>query len=168
VIYLSSLSFNDVGRRITRNSGDDHDYCEYTHAFAGEHIPEVTVKSLSIAMGIRQPGFQLLSLSSEEHTHAHRHCSVPDQFRIYFWVYAPLIFATIVLAAVRTVTPSVSSRHQKHNSESVELPAYRTPVSRSSPALPRKKYPRRIIEDIWAIGWPPLIVYAIIAVTASR
>lgn len=160
-------SFQQRGMTNTPNSGDDHDYCEYTHTFAGEHIPEVTVKSLSIAMGIRQPGFQLLSLSAEERTHAHQPCSVPDQLRIYTWVYAPLIFATIVLVAVRAATPTVPSRHQKR--DSLELPAYHAPVSsRPPPSLPRKqRYLRRVIEDIWAIGWPPLVVYAILVVTAS-
>ncbi|KAF8494596.1 hypothetical protein F5888DRAFT_1925899 [Russula emetica] len=57
-------------------------------------IPEVTIKSLSIAMGIRQPGFQLLSLSTP--AHAHQPCLLPDQVRIYCWVYAPFVLATIV------------------------------------------------------------------------
>ena len=148
-------------------SGDDHDYCEYTHTFGGENIPEVTVKSLSIAMGIRQPGFQLLTLSSETRTHAYRHCSVPAQLRIYSWVYAPLFFATIVLVAVRGAKSPAPSRHQKR--ESLELPAYRAPASRPPSVSPRKRgYLRRLMEDIWAIGWPPLVVYVIVAVTASR
>ncbi|KAH9176291.1 Metallo-dependent phosphatase-like protein [Lactarius sanguifluus] len=150
-------------------SGDDHDYCEYTHDFAGEHVPEVTVKSLSIAMGIRQPGFQLLSLSGEARTRAHRPCTLPDQLRIYCWVYVPLIFATIVLAAVRAATAPAPSHHWKRDSNySLELPAYRAPVSRPLPAPPRKqRYLRRLVEDVWAIAWPPLAVYVVIAVTVS-
>ncbi|KAH8990472.1 Metallo-dependent phosphatase-like protein [Lactarius akahatsu] len=150
-------------------SGDDHDYCEYTHDFAGEHVPEVTVKSLSIAMGIRQPGFQLLSLSSETRTRAHQPCALPDQLRIYCWVYVPLIFATIVLAAVRAATAPAPSHHWKRDSSySLELPAYRAPVSRQLPAPPRKqRYLRRVVEDVWGIAWPPLAVYAAIAVTVS-
>ncbi|KAI9835762.1 MAG: hypothetical protein M1819_001941 [Sarea resinae] len=50
-------------------SGDDHDYCEVIHrgytssggAGAGG-IREITVKSISWAMGVRKPGFLLLSL----------------------------------------------------------------------------------------------------------
>ncbi|KAI9463657.1 Metallo-dependent phosphatase-like protein [Lactarius psammicola] len=150
-------------------SGDDHDYCEYTHTFTGEHVPEVTVKSLSIAMGIRQPGFQLLSLSNEARTRAHRPCSVPDQLRIYSWVYAPLIFATIVLVAVRAATATVPSHHRKRGSNrSLELPAYRAPVSRPPPAPPHKRrYLRRVLENVWAVAWPPLVVYAVVAVTVS-
>ncbi|KAF8274553.1 Metallo-dependent phosphatase-like protein [Lactarius quietus] len=148
-------------------SGDDHDYCEYTHTFAGEHIPEVTVKSLSLAMGIHQPGFQLLSLSGEAGTHAYQPCSVPDQLRLCSWVYAPLLFATIVLVAVRAATPAMPSRHERRDSH--ELPAYRAPASRHSPSLHRKRgYLRRVLEEIWAIGWPPLVIYAIVAATAFR
>jgi hypothetical protein len=129
----------------------------------------VTLKSLSIAMGIRQPGFQLLSLSSEAHSRAHRHCSVPDALRLYSWVYAPLLFATIVLVAVCTARPAMLSRHQKRGSgPSLELPAYRAPVSRPPPAPVRKRrYLRRVVGDIWAIAWPPLALYAIVGVTAS-
>ena len=52
----------DVGHVF---SGDDHDYCElvhmgYTSNNGGVH--EITVKSISWAMGVRKPGFVLLSL----------------------------------------------------------------------------------------------------------
>ena len=46
-------------------SGDDHDYCEITHRgyqSAGSGIKEITVKSMSWAMGVRKPGFLLASL----------------------------------------------------------------------------------------------------------
>ena len=46
-------------------SGDDHDYCEVVHkdyTHQGEGIREITVKSMSWAMGVRKPGFLMLSL----------------------------------------------------------------------------------------------------------
>ena len=47
-------------------SGDDHDYCEVIHRdYTPPETPgilEITVKSMSWAMGIRRPGFQMLSL----------------------------------------------------------------------------------------------------------
>lgn len=43
-------------------SGDDHDYCEIEHDEFTGRIKEVTVKSMSWAMGIRKPGVQLVSL----------------------------------------------------------------------------------------------------------
>ncbi|EIW67142.1 hypothetical protein TREMEDRAFT_34063, partial [Tremella mesenterica DSM 1558] len=84
-------------------SGDDHDYCEYTHP---PGIREVTVKSFSSSTGIRRPGFQLLSLvppplspspsssTTTTLTHADRPCFLPDQLGVYNRVYLPLAIAT--------------------------------------------------------------------------
>ncbi|KAH9998519.1 Metallo-dependent phosphatase-like protein [Russula compacta] len=147
-------------------SGDDHDYCEYTHTSHERRITEVTVKSLSIAMGIRRPGFELLSLSNEAHASAHRPCWLPDQVRVYCWVYAPLLFATIVFVAAR-VAVAAPLRHQKHAvKRSHELPTHR--VSSLQLPLPpprRQGYLLQVAEDVWAVAWPPLAVYMIIAIT---
>ena len=43
-------------------SGDDHDYCEIEHNEFTGRIKEITVKSMSWAMGIRRPAVQLVSL----------------------------------------------------------------------------------------------------------
>ena len=46
-------------------SGDDHDYCDIVHrGFTSKNggIHEITVKSMSWAMGVRRPGFLMLSL----------------------------------------------------------------------------------------------------------
>ena len=46
-------------------SGDDHDYCEVVHhgfTSKGGGVREITVKSMSWAMGVRKPGFLLVSL----------------------------------------------------------------------------------------------------------
>ncbi len=120
-------------------------------------------------MGIRQPGFQLLSLSSEARSHAYRACSVPDQVRIYSKVYAPLIFATIVLVALRAAAAPVLTRHQKHGpSRSLELPTYRASMSRLPPTPPRKRgYLRRVTVDICSIAWPPLAVFVVVTMAVS-
>jgi len=162
----SELLLNELGPTLIF-SGDDHDYCEYTHVFHQRRIPEVTVKSPSIAMGIQQPGFHLLSLSSEAHTNAHVMCSLPNQLRIYCWAYVPLILATIVFVAAHAAG-SASSRHQKHTTKrSFELPEYRSSSERPSPSLPPcwRIYPLRVAEAVWAVAWLPLAVYTIIAVT---
>ena len=67
-------------------SGDDHDICEYTHP---NSVREVTVKTFSMAMGIKTPGFQLLSLvppnasTPNAPTHADMACNLPNQLGIY-------------------------------------------------------------------------------------
>jgi len=157
----SELLFNELEPTLIF-SGDDHDYCEYTHTVHNRRIPEVTVKSLSIAMGIRQPGFQLLSLSSESHTSAYEPCLLPDQLHVYCWMYVPLVLATVVLVAMR----AMQSNHQTGCGEhSLELPEYSALPQQPSPLLPPVRcYPRRLAEELWAIAYPPLAVYAIINV----
>ncbi|ETW80542.1 hypothetical protein HETIRDRAFT_21171, partial [Heterobasidion irregulare TC 32-1] len=95
-------------------SGDDHDYCEYTHRLRIEddspitptEVREVSVKSFSMAMGIARPGFHLLSLSpsgppySQQDdaplsTFADRPCFLPNQLSIYIWIYLPLFLLTL-------------------------------------------------------------------------
>lgn len=73
-------------------SGDDRDYCEYTHPVAkgrkveggvkegkkekAEGVREVTIKSFSLASNIHHPGFQLLALApppAHQHHAQHQH-----------------------------------------------------------------------------------------------
>ncbi|EJD03085.1 Metallo-dependent phosphatase, partial [Fomitiporia mediterranea MF3/22] len=99
-------------------SGDDHDYCEYTHSVPLvsegpepkiEYVREVTVKSFSMAMGIRNPGFQLLSLVDPTSlipgspSHADAPCILPDQLAIYLGRYLPLLFVTLCVLGISTL-----------------------------------------------------------------
>ncbi|KJA28975.1 hypothetical protein HYPSUDRAFT_128265 [Hypholoma sublateritium FD-334 SS-4] len=111
-------------------SGDDHDYCEYIHESRPPKPPhtvrEVTVKTLSMVMNVRRPGFQLLSLFPAEMraeglpTYADMPCLLPDQLRIYINIYLPLL-ALSVLAVF--LTNAFGSRHAFHNKTSSELDA---------------------------------------------
>ncbi|KAI5296776.1 hypothetical protein KEM55_005616, partial [Ascosphaera atra] len=65
--WVSNHIMEKVGNRVQNiYSGDDHDYCEVVHErFAtanGAGPIERTVKSISMAMGVRKPGFLLVSL----------------------------------------------------------------------------------------------------------
>lgn len=111
-------------------SGDDHDYCEVVHhryTSRGGGIREITVKSISWAMGVRKPGFLMLSLwnpingsgypinlsrgelgqssHSAEATTLQTHlCLLPDQLSIfirYGLLFVLTIFSIIVRASVR-------------------------------------------------------------------
>ncbi|KAJ6625495.1 Metallo-dependent phosphatase-like protein [Mycena sp. CBHHK59/15] len=121
-------------------SGDDHDYCEYTHSFgraeSPRHAREVTVKSLSMAMGIRRPGFQLLSLAPphsvhSDLSHADSLCLLPDQLGIYLSLYIPLLVISILLILVANATRVCSSRRfPRHtSSKSTDSPTY-APLTR--------------------------------------
>ncbi|PQE20391.1 calcineurin-like phosphoesterase protein [Rutstroemia sp. NJR-2017a BBW] len=67
--YQNVLSNDDsikliqkIGNVVSVFSGDDHDYCEVVHPEDKNHAREITVKSMSWVMGIRRPGFLMLSL----------------------------------------------------------------------------------------------------------
>lgn len=94
-------------------SGDDHDYCDVVHrgyASAGGGIREITVKSISWAMGVRRPGVQLVSLwnpvdatgkprSAGKTVQTHL-CLLPDQIGT-FLTYAALFGLTLILLVLR-------------------------------------------------------------------
>ncbi|PVH76390.1 hypothetical protein DL98DRAFT_592285 [Cadophora sp. DSE1049] len=104
-------------------SGDDHDYCEIIHSDAKNNAREITVKSTSWAMGVRKPGFLMLSMwnpidafgvplhytpsghgsiSTGPVTMESHLCLLPDQLGI-FMRYGLLIGLTILAIVVRAV-----------------------------------------------------------------
>ncbi|KAH8119213.1 Metallo-dependent phosphatase-like protein [Phellopilus nigrolimitatus] len=108
-------------------SGDDHDYCEYVHSIPLvsegpepkiEYVREVTVKSISMAMGIRRPGFQLLSLASPSNlapnqpSFADSPCLLPDQLAIYLNCYLPLFVISLVVLGVSSFRKFRTRRHR--------------------------------------------------------
>ncbi len=67
--YQNVLSESDsvklidkIGNVVHAFSGDDHDYCELIHDERQTNVPEITVKSISMAMGVPTPGFLMVSL----------------------------------------------------------------------------------------------------------
>ncbi|KAF7361777.1 Metallo-dependent phosphatase [Mycena venus] len=122
-------------------SGDDHDYCDYTHSYTIDgktrHAREVTVKSLSMAMGIRKPGFQLLSLVDPHSvpgsaSHADSLCLLPDQLGIYLSTYIPLLVLSLLTLCVLNIYRVCSPRQGKRRSSSVSTTS---PLTCRYPAL---------------------------------
>ncbi|CAH6721774.1 cell division control protein 1 [[Candida] jaroonii] len=59
-------------------SGDDHDYCDINHS---ANTREITVKSISMAMGIWYPGVQLLTFSnSDRFVYETKLCLLPTPY----------------------------------------------------------------------------------------
>ncbi|KAF2436583.1 hypothetical protein EJ08DRAFT_152731 [Tothia fuscella] len=135
--YQNVLSY-DLTKDITTKignikyafSGDDHDYCEVVHMrypSGGGGIRETTVKSMSWAMGVRKPGFQILSLwnpinsdgvstntgeaAGKETLQSHL-CLLPDQLSIFIR-YGILLSITVSLLLFRaghmTTNPAKSA-----------------------------------------------------------
>lgn len=113
-------------------SGDDHDYCEVVHDASmskagesnvgkpgmtvGKKIREITVKSISWAMGVRRPGFLLVSLwnpidvhggpvtetAAAERTIQLHLCLLPDQLAILIR-YGFLFGMSLLILLIRAV-----------------------------------------------------------------
>ncbi|QIW96342.1 hypothetical protein AMS68_001860 [Peltaster fructicola] len=105
-------------------SGDDHDYCDVTHDFTvgggAVSVREETIKSFSWAMGVRHPGFEMVSLwnpvdedggqmsgATTVQTHM---CLLPDQLAIFI-NYAWLAGVTLLSLLVRAIVRSVRGKH---------------------------------------------------------
>ncbi|RAL04570.1 putative manganese ion homeostasis (Fr) [Aspergillus ibericus CBS 121593] len=158
-------------------SGDDHDYCEITHHEFSGSPKEITVKSLSWAMGIRRPGFVLTSLwnpidqatgqsigaANAGRTLQNHLCLLPDQLSIF--IYYGLVFGlTLCVLLVRATVIVQFPRSRagptdpilplsEHRSAPAARPArYKTPSSStSSSTFPS---PRGLASR--AVNAPPL------------
>lgn len=130
--YQNVLSAEDsvklvskIGDVVSVFSGDDHDYCEIVHSADKNNAKEITVKSMSWAMGIRKPGFLMLSmwnpvgadgrplhssptghgaaLSQTAGTTIESHlCLLPDQLGIFI-KYAILLIITLLALLIRAI-----------------------------------------------------------------
>ncbi|KAF8608899.1 Metallo-dependent phosphatase [Ceratobasidium sp. AG-I] len=128
-------------------SGDDHDYCDIRHPRSegtGMGTREVSVKSFSMAMGVKRPGFQLLSLVSPDpaspyaRTLADTPCHLPDQMRIYTHVYAIWGFLSI-LALIYVNARRGNSATPDYNLaplKTIHRPQARMPLRSSSLNVP--------------------------------
>ncbi|KAF3807503.1 Cell division control protein 1 [Colletotrichum gloeosporioides] len=102
-----------VGNVVHVFSGDDHDYCEVVHSPKKESVREITVKSMSMAMGVPTPGFLMVSLynpvdangkplpGAPEKTLQTHLCLLPNQLATYA-KYVGFIFVSIVAISIRS------------------------------------------------------------------
>ncbi|KFH43345.1 Cell division control protein-like protein [Hapsidospora chrysogenum ATCC 11550] len=115
----SSKLLDKVGNVVHIFSGDDHDYCEVVHAGG---VREITVKSLSMAMGVPTPGFVMASLynpvdekgnkvpGAPETTLQTHLCLLPNQLRTYMRYVGFIIFSLAVLAVRAMLVPVLNLR----------------------------------------------------------
>jgi hypothetical protein len=96
-------------------SGDDHDYCEVSHREFNGSPNEITVKSFSWAMGVRQPGFVLTSLwnpidpktgkaiqDGSPPTIQNHLCILPDQLGIFIY-YLTILGLSVSVLLLRSI-----------------------------------------------------------------
>ena len=133
--WLTELSFD--------LSADDKDYCDYVHipprnqqsnSTQGSNvrnIHEVTLKAFSPSAEIRQPGFQLLSLSSpssdpnaSRSSLATTPCFLPDYLSVYTWRYLPMLFFTtmaLVFLRRKQRAPSLPTHRRSGFRKSISI-----------------------------------------------
>ncbi|KAJ9633292.1 hypothetical protein H2204_007188 [Knufia peltigerae] len=129
---LTPLISQDIVKHLTAEeitmiySGDDHDYCEIEHSEFTGRIREITVKSMSWAMGIRLPAVQLVSLwnpvaqdavfpnsgddnddttgrqATPRDTVQNHLCLLPDQLGVFIR-YTQMLGLTVLVLMVRTL-----------------------------------------------------------------
>lgn len=125
-------------------SGDDHDYCEISHREFSGSPKEITVKSLSWAMGIRHPGFVLTSLwnpinpetgkpmnegsSSSLQNHL---CLLPDQLSVFIY-YGRTFALTMFILLARSVVSVLYAPEPSGDSPVLPLSEYRSHEPTSS------------------------------------
>jgi hypothetical protein len=123
IVERVSSSVGDITQVF---SGDDHDYCDVSFSYdisraasslsstpLWRSVRDITVKSFSWAMGVRKPGFLLVSLWNPidasgkniervSQTIQTRSCLLPDQLGIFIQ-YASLLGITLVVLLARTI-----------------------------------------------------------------
>ncbi|KAL2132856.1 hypothetical protein VTI74DRAFT_3230 [Chaetomium olivicolor] len=114
-----------IGNVVHAFSGDDHDYCFVTHSDSQSNVPEITVKSISMAMGVSKPGFLLLSLynpidpatgqplspSSPGQPTLQTHlCLLPSQLSTYLRYVSFALFCIALLAVRACLVPVLGLR----------------------------------------------------------
>ena len=124
-------------------SGDDHDYCEVEHNEFTGRIKEITVKSMSWAMGIREPGVQLVSLwnpvgldsirtnahlTAPKDTVQNHLCLLPNQLGIFIR-YGQLLVLTLIILMVSAIRSKSSTAVLEYEKSEPLLPLHKNSAS---------------------------------------
>lgn len=119
-------------------SGDDHDSCIVDHQSTREpthdSIRETTVKSFSMAMGVKNPGFHLLTLyaptSTSKPLSSQVNCTLPNQIHIWIDIYLRLLLLIVfVLLTSKLYLYSSQVRRSSSAARSNGLPVHSRTVS---------------------------------------
>ncbi|KAL8699232.1 MAG: hypothetical protein Q9201_006114 [Fulgogasparrea decipioides] len=164
---ISAEIIDKIGDVEYAFSGDDHDYCEVVHrGYTSRRggIREITVKSFSWAMGVRKPGFLLLSLwnpleekdrkassypsksrgEPEQHQTIQTHlCLLPDQLAIFirYGIFSGITLLLLFIRAVKD-TRNSGNRHTTPYTNGHVLP-----LSTKAKAEPPPSYNSSVVSS---------------------
>jgi hypothetical protein len=153
-----------IGNVVSVFSGDDHDYCEIIHPSNKNNAREITVKSMSWAMGVRRPGFVMVSMwnpvgpngeplhpvhggqgaePAASATMENHLCLLPDQLGIFIRYGTLLAITLLALIARAILTPILDLEHFSTSpdfGDSPLLPASTKDIKRDTDS-PKQHYP---------------------------
>ncbi|KAK3939693.1 hypothetical protein QBC46DRAFT_315368 [Diplogelasinospora grovesii] len=140
----SVMLVKKVGNVVHAFSGDDHDYCELKHAANQGNVPEITVKSISMAMGVPTPAFLMVSmynpigadgkplLGAGKPTLQTHLCLLPTQDKTYFRYIGFALLCLAVLAVRAVLVPVLKltpfALDPEPNSNFTILPVFKAKV----------------------------------------
>lgn len=122
-------------------SGDDHDYCDVVHEYRDpstdemHQAREITVKSISMAMGIKRPAVQLVSLTKEGNV-ATDICYLPKPYvEVVVYGISAAISAVMIFLYVLYRSKRAGLHRQRHGvSEKVREFLFRQQIEEQSSA----------------------------------
>ncbi|OAA54347.1 Glycoside hydrolase, family 3 [Niveomyces insectorum RCEF 264] len=144
-----------VGNVVHAFSGDDHDYCAVVHDAQQGHVPEITVKSFSMAMGVPTPGFLMVSLfnpvdetgrplaesgvataanpagTAKPATLQTHLCLLPNQIATYARYGGMLAVSVVLLAIYAVLVPVLDLPRFSYDLRAVSIAASPSPSSSS-------------------------------------
>ncbi|GJJ06641.1 hypothetical protein Clacol_000835 [Clathrus columnatus] len=138
-------------------SADDHDYCQHTHKFPMANgstlvVPEVTLKSFSMATKLHRPGFELLTLSNEaEPSISDNLCLLPDQSHIYTRGYFLSLVATILILLYFNLRRSRTERDMLQWCSDLSPNSPKSPSPPNSPIRFKASYSNPVFRNASAL-----------------
>lgn len=161
-----------VGNVVHVFSGDDHDHCDVVHSASRGGVREITVKSLSMAMGVPRPGFVMASLwnpvddkgnaipGSPETTLQTHLCLLPNQIHTYI-KYVAFIVLSIVLLGLRALlvpvlnlTPFAINEAESPSTLTAVLPLHSGKHKIEPPDLRSGGVPSHLTNTASTASWP--------------
>lgn len=120
-------------------SGDDHDYCNYTHVFNGKSaVEENTIPTFSFLMGNIYPGYAILefpdstntattaALLHQQHPKLHLYPLIPQLRVYYFYLFLLGItcIACLILPSKRRQQHFYYSLYRRNSSPTQSIPRF--------------------------------------------
>lgn len=120
-----------------------------------------------MAMGIRRPGFQLLSIPESDDNSlkfSDRTCLLPDQLGIYLKIYLPCFAVTILVLAARSAWAACDHEQLPLSEKNRGRCCLWALVPRRDGRRNRRGLGGRLMKDLRDVGSVPLLVFGIVTV----